>query len=61
MKSAPAKEFYDLFIAKLRDDYGEGGGDRIRDGVFGEMMDVELVNEGPVTLVIDSLKEDDAT
>ncbi len=26
----------------------------VKDGVFGEMMDIELVNEGPVTFIIDS-------
>ena len=27
---------------------------RVERGVFGAMMDVQLVNDGPVTLVIDS-------
>ena len=51
MKSAPAKEFYDQFLAKLRTDYPLN---KIQDGIFGSMMDVALVNDGPVTLVIDS-------
>ncbi len=39
---------YELFIAELR-----GRGLRVETGEFGAMMDVELVNEGPVTLVLD--------
>ena len=31
--------------------------DRVKTGVFGEMMDVALVNDGPVTLVVDSRED----
>ena len=31
---------------------------RVKDGVFGAKMDVELVNDGPVTLVVDSPPRD---
>ena len=31
-----------------------GAEDKVKDGVFGAMMDVALVNDGPVTLVVDS-------
>ena len=30
------------------------GGVRVETGVFGAMMEVELVNDGPVTIVLDS-------
>jgi D-tyrosyl-tRNA(Tyr) deacylase len=36
---------YEQFVARLRD-----GGLRVETGEFGAMMDVELVNDGPVTL-----------
>ncbi len=36
---------YDRFLAALRE-----RGLRVESGEFGEMMDVELVNDGPVTL-----------
>ena len=39
---------YESFIAELR-----GKGVRVETGEFGAMMDVDLVNEGPVTLVLD--------
>jgi D-tyrosyl-tRNA(Tyr) deacylase len=51
MKSIPAEEFYNKFLAKLRQGYEA---DKIFDGKFGALMDVELVNDGPVTLVIES-------
>ena len=47
-KSAPAaqgKELYDSFVGRLRSLYRE---DRVKDGVFRAMMDVGLVNDGPV-------------
>ncbi|KAK5133752.1 hypothetical protein LTR08_007402 [Meristemomyces frigidus] len=47
-KSAPAvkgKELYDTFFAKVRLLYSE---ERVKDGVFQAMMDVGLVNDGPV-------------
>jgi D-tyrosyl-tRNA(Tyr) deacylase len=31
--------------------------DKVKDGVFGAMMDVELINDGPVTLIVDSQKD----
>ena len=47
-KSAPAakgKELYDTFFSQVRTLYRE---DRVKDGVFQAMMDVGLVNDGPV-------------
>lgn len=51
MKNLPASIMYSKFLEMLKDSYHE---DKIFDGKFGEMMDVELVNDGPVTLVIES-------
>ena len=31
-----------------------GDAAKVKDGVFGAMMDVQLVNDGPVTLIIES-------
>jgi D-tyrosyl-tRNA(Tyr) deacylase len=39
---------YESFIAELR-----GRGVQVETGEFGAMMDVELVNDGPVTLVLE--------
>lgn len=46
-----AKAWYDLFIQRLHD-----AGITVQTGVFGAMMDVSLVNDGPVTIWIDSRK-----
>jgi D-aminoacyl-tRNA deacylase len=46
-----AKELYEYFVDKLR-----AMGLRVETGRFQEMMDVELVNDGPVTVLLDSEK-----
>jgi len=43
-----AEEFYNLFIKKLKAFDLE-----VKEGVFGTMMAVELVNDGPVTIIIE--------
>ncbi len=46
-----AERLYEVFIRRLESVLGEG---RVASGVFRAMMDVELVNDGPVTLMIES-------
>ena len=46
-----AKKLYDYFCAKVR-----ATGLRCEEGVFQAMMDVELLNAGPVTILLDSTK-----
>lgn len=46
-----ARELYEYFIAKIR-----SAGLRCETGQFQETMRVELVNEGPVTILLDSKK-----
>ena len=46
-----ARELYEYFVEKVR-----GAGLRCETGRFQEMMQVELVNEGPVTILLDSGK-----
>ncbi len=41
---------YERFVALLRE---KGAGIPVATGEFGAMMDVELVNDGPVTLVLE--------
>jgi len=48
----PAEALYNRFNELLRD-----AGLRVATGVFGAMMDVSLVNWGPVTLILDSKGE----
>lgn len=44
-----AESLYDRFVAELKRRTGRG----VETGVFGAMMDVELVNDGPVTLILE--------
>jgi D-tyrosyl-tRNA(Tyr) deacylase len=47
-----ARRLYELFVARIQE-----LGLRCETGRFQEMMRVELVNEGPVTILLDSKKE----
>ena len=44
-----AKMMYELFVQRLRD-----AGIPVQAGAFGAMMDVSLVNDGPVTIWLDT-------
>jgi D-tyrosyl-tRNA(Tyr) deacylase len=46
-----AKELYEHLITLLRN-----RGVRVETGIFQEMMDVHLINDGPVTILLDSSK-----
>jgi D-aminoacyl-tRNA deacylase len=48
---AQARELYEYFVERVR-----GAGLRCETGRFQETMRVELVNEGPVTILLDSAK-----
>jgi D-aminoacyl-tRNA deacylase len=48
----PAQVLYEKFVARLRN-----AGVTVETGRFREMMDVELVNCGPVTLLLDSRRQ----
>ncbi|XP_031266762.1 D-aminoacyl-tRNA deacylase [Pistacia vera] len=51
MPPQKARPFYDSLVEKFRKSYNP---DAIKDGVFGAMMKVNLVNDGPVTMQLDS-------
>ncbi|KAL1902932.1 D-tyrosyl-tRNA(Tyr) deacylase [Sporothrix stenoceras] len=42
-----AQRLYNYFVQKVRENFAA---DRVKDGVFRAMMEVALVNDGPVTL-----------
>lgn len=53
IKAAPpetAITLYELFVSRLK----EGISGNVKTGEFGAMMQIELVNDGPVTIIIDS-------
>ncbi|AEG15611.1 D-tyrosyl-tRNA(Tyr) deacylase [Desulfofundulus sp. TPOSR] len=47
-----ARELYELFVRLLREE-----GLAVATGVFGAYMQVEIINDGPVTMLLDSKKE----
>lgn len=49
MKPGPADELYERFCQAVAD-----RGVPVETGVFGAMMDVDLVNDGPVTIMLDT-------
>ncbi len=46
--ASAAKKLYEFYINCLR-----GSGVEVKTGVFGATMDVELVNKGPVTVILE--------
>lgn len=46
-----AEKLYNLFAAKLKDLLGD---DKIKEGIFGAMMNVKIFNDGPVTVLVES-------
>ncbi|KAE9412248.1 hypothetical protein Angca_010199, partial [Angiostrongylus cantonensis] len=51
MNPQDASVFYGRFMDKLRSSYLP---ENVQDGRFASMMNVEIVNEGPVTITLDS-------
>ena len=49
-----AVKLYNEFVDLLKKNYKE---DRVKSGKFGEYMHVHLINDGPVTLILDSDKD----
>ena len=56
MPADVARGFWDRFVSGVR---AAHGADRVATGVFQAMMSVSSVNEGPVTLMVDSKNKDD--
>ncbi|CAI5758533.1 unnamed protein product [Candida verbasci] len=50
-KGESAVSLYKQLLENLRKELGE---DKVKDGEFGAMMDVALVNDGPVTIIWDT-------
>ncbi len=54
MNAAPpavAEPLYEQFVERMKFNLGE---DKVKCGFFGAMMDVEILNEGPVTVLVES-------
>jgi len=57
MQGEDAHPLFNKFLDHLRKTYRP---DRVYPGAFGQYMNVEIVGDGPVTLVIDSIKDEKA-
>ena len=53
-KAAPPETANALFVSFVRELEKELGEDKVKRGVFGADMAVELINDGPVTIILDS-------
>ncbi|KAJ7570640.1 hypothetical protein O6H91_01G129700 [Diphasiastrum complanatum] len=53
MPPQQAEPFYNSFAAKVSKAYKP---ELVKDGIFGAMMQIHLVNDGPVTMHLDSRK-----
>jgi len=42
---------YNKFIQRMKENLGN---DKNQEGVFGEMMEVKIINDGPVTVIVES-------
>lgn len=51
MPPADAGPFFQTFVASLREAHSTGS---VECGMFGEYMEVSLVNSGPVTIILDT-------
>ncbi|EIW69643.1 hypothetical protein TREMEDRAFT_18262, partial [Tremella mesenterica DSM 1558] len=51
MSTIPGKSAYTSFLEHLRNSYDT---EKVQDGKFGAMMQVSLVNDGPVTINLDT-------
>lgn len=49
-----AERLYEFFVRRLEANIGGG---KVATGIFREMMDVELVNDGPVTIIIETREQ----
>jgi D-tyrosyl-tRNA(Tyr) deacylase len=54
MSADSSKDFYFKFLQQMRSCYKP---EKIKDGQFGAYMQVNIQNDGPVTIIIDSKKE----
>ncbi len=46
-----AESLYKKFISKLKLNLGE---EKVKTGIFGAMMEVQIINDGPVTVLVES-------
>ena len=46
---------YEMFIKRIKNNLGDK---KVKSGIFGAMMEVKIINDGPVTILIESKNEE---
>jgi D-tyrosyl-tRNA(Tyr) deacylase len=46
---------YEKFISRMKMNLGN---EKVKTGIFGEMMEVKIINDGPVTIIVESKNQD---
>lgn len=46
-----ANDLYEKFVARMKSNIGE---EKVKTGIFAAMMDVKIMNDGPVTILVES-------
>ncbi len=46
-----ANQLYEKFIERVKSNIGK---DKVKSGIFGAMMNVKIINDGPVTILVES-------
>ena len=46
---------YEMFITRMKSNLGE---EKVKSGIFGAMMEVKIINDGPVTILIESKSQE---
>ncbi len=50
-KPDKAEELYKYYISRVEKNLGK---EKVKTGIFGAMMEVEIINDGPVTILVES-------
>ena len=50
-KPETAIPLYEKFIKRMKENLGI---EKVKEGIFGAMMEVKIINDGPVTIILDS-------
>ncbi len=50
-KPEDAIPLYEKFVARVKENLGES---KVKTGIFGAMMSVKIINDGPVTIIVES-------
>jgi len=46
---------YEMFITRMKNNLGD---EKVKSGIFGAMMEVKIINDGPVTILIESKNQE---